>query len=163
MSQRAVPSVRSKRGDHLFWHERLSVFIMWMDAQTALSYMSAAGPGYMLLWPRRHVTAMARTRSRTVTVHVVIRKNQNEHGFIHTNVVGLFRSWNDADAFVESSISAADEGLRVRGDLRTEPDWEVPWMIESHPLSQRLLDERHRRHHRSRRVPAVLGHASTNE
>jgi hypothetical protein len=50
----------------------------------------------------------------TVTVHVVIREDQNEHGFIDTSVVGLFRSRNDADAFVESSVSGArDEGLRV--------------------------------------------------
>ena len=47
-----------------------------------------------------------------MTVHVVIREDQNEHGFFDTSVVGLFRSGNDADAFVESSISEArDEGL----------------------------------------------------
>jgi hypothetical protein len=72
----------------------------------------------------------------TVTVHVVIREDQNEHGFIDTSVVGLFRSRNDADAFVESSISGArDEGLRVCGDPGTEPDWQVSWMIEPHALS----------------------------
>jgi hypothetical protein len=71
-----------------------------------------------------------------MTVHVVIREDQNEHGFIHTSVVGLFRSRNDADALVESSVSEArDEGLRVCGDPGTEPDWQVSWMIESHSLS----------------------------
>jgi hypothetical protein len=34
----------------------------------------------------------------TVTVHVVIREDQNEHGFIDTSVGGLFRSRNDANA-----------------------------------------------------------------
>jgi hypothetical protein len=72
----------------------------------------------------------------TMTVHVVIREDQNEHGFIDTSVVGLFRSRNEANAFVKSSISEArDEGLRVCGDPGTEPDWEVSWMIESHPLA----------------------------
>jgi hypothetical protein len=71
-----------------------------------------------------------------MTVHVVIREDQSEHGFIDTSVVGLFRSRHDAAAFVESSTSEArDEGLRVCGDPGTEPDWEVSWMIESHSLS----------------------------
>ena len=72
----------------------------------------------------------------TVTVHVVIREDQNDHGFIDTSVLGLFRSRKDADAFLESNISAArEEGLRVCGDPWTEPDWQVSWMIESHSLS----------------------------
>lgn len=77
------------------------------------------------------------TRSEeTMTVHVVIREDQNEYGFIDASVVGLFRTRNDADTFVESSVSGArDEGLRVCGDLGTEPDWQVSWMIESHPLA----------------------------
>jgi hypothetical protein len=70
-----------------------------------------------------------------MTVHVVIREDQNEHGFIDTSVVGLFRSRHEADAYVKSSIAdARDEGLRVCGDPGTEPDWEVSWMIEPHPL-----------------------------
>lgn len=49
-----------------------------------------------------------------MTVHVVIREDQNEHGFIDTSVAGLFRSRNDADAFVESNVAAArNQGLRV--------------------------------------------------
>ena len=72
----------------------------------------------------------------TVTVHVVIREDQNEHGFTYTSVVGLFRSRNDADAFVESSVSEAhDEGLRVCGDPGTESGWHVSWIIESQPTS----------------------------
>jgi hypothetical protein len=73
---------------------------------------------------------------KPMTVHVVIREEQNEYGFIDTSVVGLFRSRGDADTFVESSVSGArDEGLRVCGDPGAEPDWQVSWMIESHPLS----------------------------
>jgi hypothetical protein len=70
-------------------------------------------------------------------VHVVIREDQNEHGFVcvDTSVVGLFRSRRDADAFVESSsVGARGQALRVWGDAGTEPDWDVSWAIESHPL-----------------------------
>jgi hypothetical protein len=69
------------------------------------------------------------------TVHVVIREDQNEHGFVDTSVVGLFRSRRDADVFVESSsVGARGQGLRVWGDPGTEPDWDVSWIIESLPL-----------------------------
>jgi hypothetical protein len=68
-------------------------------------------------------------------VHVVVREDQNEHGFVDTSVGGLFRSRRDADAFVESSsVEARSQGLRVWGDPGAEPDWDVSWTIESHPL-----------------------------
>lgn len=71
-----------------------------------------------------------------MTVHVVMREDQNDYGFIDTSVAGLFRSRSDAEMFVASSVSGArEEGLRVCGDPGTEPDWQVSWLIESHPLS----------------------------
>ena len=46
-----------------------------------------------------------------------------------------FSSWEDADAVRESSVAEARKvGDRVCGDPGTEPDWEVSWTIESHPL-----------------------------
>ena len=69
-------------------------------------------------------------------VHVVIREDQNEHGFIDTSVVGLFSSPNEADAFVKSSVAEArKEGLRVSGDRSASADWEVYWKVEDHSLS----------------------------
>ena len=71
-----------------------------------------------------------------MTIHVVVREEQNEHGFVDAGVVGLFQSRVDAAALVESSIALARrEGLRVFGDPGSEPDWDVSWTIESHPLS----------------------------
>jgi hypothetical protein len=88
------------------------------------------------LWPWRSERPALVELGADMTVHVVIREDQNEHGFVDTSVVGLFRRRNEAEAFVASSISAArDEGLRVYGDLGVEPDWEVSWMIEPHPVS----------------------------
>jgi hypothetical protein len=71
-----------------------------------------------------------------MTVHIVMREDQNDYGFIDTSVAGLFRRRSDAEMFVASSVSGArEEGLRVCGDPGTEPDWQVSWLIESHPLS----------------------------
>ena len=70
-----------------------------------------------------------------MTVHLVIREDQNHYGFIDTTVDGLFRSRNDADAFVRSSAEdARTRGVLVCGDPGTEPDWQVCWFVESHQL-----------------------------
>jgi len=70
-----------------------------------------------------------------MTVYVLLREDQSENGFVDASVVGLFRSWEDADAVRESSVAEARKvGDRVCGDPGTEPDWEVCWTIESHPL-----------------------------
>ena len=71
-----------------------------------------------------------------MTLHVVIREDQNQYGFIDATVVGLFQSRSEADAFVDSSaMRARDEGLRVFGDPGSEPDWDVCWAVEAHPLN----------------------------
>jgi hypothetical protein len=71
-----------------------------------------------------------------MTVHVVIREDQSEHGFIDTSVVGLFRSRPDADSFVKSSVlQARHEGLRVCGGTGDPADWDVSWIVEGHALS----------------------------
>ena len=71
-----------------------------------------------------------------MTVHVVIREDQNEHGFIDASVDGLFRSRHEADEYVKSSIAdARDEGLRVSDESGIEPDWDVSWKIEVHPVT----------------------------
>jgi hypothetical protein len=71
-----------------------------------------------------------------MTVHVVIREDQNEYGFVDTSVVGLFERQEDAEAFLRSSVSSArKDGVRVCGDPGAEPEWEVCWSIESHPLA----------------------------
>lgn len=69
-------------------------------------------------------------------VHVVLREDQNEYGFIDTSVVGLFRNRRDANAFVRSStLEARKEGLSLYGDPEHDADWNVCWLVESHALS----------------------------
>lgn len=70
-----------------------------------------------------------------MTLHVVIREDQNAHGFIDAAVAGIFRSREDADAFVElNQVRARQEGLLVFGDPESEPHWDVSWAVESHPV-----------------------------
>jgi hypothetical protein len=70
-----------------------------------------------------------------MTVYVLMREDQSEHGFVDTSVVGLFRTHKEAKAVLSSSVAEArEQGLLVCGDPGTEPEWEVSWNIEPHPL-----------------------------
>ncbi len=70
-----------------------------------------------------------------MTVYVVVREDQSEHGFVDASIVGLFRSQDEAAVLQKSSMAEArEQGLRVCGDPGTEPAWEVSWNIEPHPL-----------------------------
>ena len=70
-----------------------------------------------------------------MTVYVLVRDDQSEHGFVDASIVGLFRSHNEATVVLESSVAEArKQGLRVCGDPGTEPEWEASWNIEPHPL-----------------------------
>jgi hypothetical protein len=70
-----------------------------------------------------------------MTVYVLIREDQSEHGFVDSSVVGLFRTHREAKAVLKSSVAVArEQGQLVCGDPGTEPEWEVSWNIERHPL-----------------------------
>jgi hypothetical protein len=68
-------------------------------------------------------------------VHVVIREDQNQHGYIDSGVVGVFRKPGEAKAYILQAESEAQEaGMRVFGEAEDEADWEVCWFIEQQPL-----------------------------
>jgi hypothetical protein len=70
-----------------------------------------------------------------MTVYVLIREEQSEHGYVDASVVGLFRTQKEAKAVLKSSVAdAREQGLRVCGDPGTEPEWDVSWNLEAHPL-----------------------------
>ena len=70
-----------------------------------------------------------------MTVYVLLREDQSEHGFDDASVVGLVRSQDEATVLLKASIAEArGQGLRVCGDPGTEPEWEVSWNIEPHLL-----------------------------
>lgn len=72
-----------------------------------------------------------------MTVYVLVREDQSEHGFVDASIVGLFRTQGEARVVLKSSVAEArKQGLLVCGDPGTEPDWDVAWNIERHPLQQ---------------------------
>ena len=61
-----------------------------------------------------------------MTVYVLVREDQSEHGFVDASIVGLFRSQDEAAVLLKSSMAEArEQGLRVCGDPGTEPKWEA--------------------------------------
>lgn len=72
-----------------------------------------------------------------VTIYVLIREDQNQHGFVDTGIVGTFRERSQARAVLEREEGAARrQGALVRGDDvgEMEGEWEVCWTIEEHAL-----------------------------
>lgn len=69
-----------------------------------------------------------------MTVHVLIREDQNHYGFIDTSIVGLFTAEHDAVAAEAAAhVKARAEGLRLEVDTE-EADWQVCWRIELHDV-----------------------------
>ncbi len=71
-----------------------------------------------------------------VEVFIVLREDQNQHGFVDTGIAGVFRTRAAAEAYVQQSEGEArGEGLNVCGDESDdwdEADWEVYFKIEAH-------------------------------
>ena len=66
-------------------------------------------------------------------VHVLIREDQNDHGFIDTSIEGVFLTRHGAlVAMREAQEEARSEGLRATtmDDDSCEDDWQVYWKIE---------------------------------
>lgn len=65
-------------------------------------------------------------------VYVLIREDQNAHGYVDTSIGGVFRLKRTAQKLerVERAL-ARREGLRVCGDDDPESDWnwDVSWKI----------------------------------
>jgi hypothetical protein len=68
-----------------------------------------------------------------MTVYVLVREDQSEHGFVDASIVGLFRSQDELQCLEIGMAEAREQGLRVCGDPGAEPEWEIP-NIEPHPL-----------------------------
>lgn len=72
-----------------------------------------------------------------MNVYVLIREDQNDHGFVDTSVEAVFTLESDAVAAMNrEEQEARDEGSRVWGDEGDwdESDWEVSWMVRSTEL-----------------------------
>ena len=70
-----------------------------------------------------------------MTVFVLIREDQNEHGYVDTSIAGVFRDESLArDNEVIERRRARDEGLIVEDD-DTEGEWQVSWKVEEFLVS----------------------------
>jgi len=70
-----------------------------------------------------------------MTVFVLIREDQNEHGNIDTSMAGVFR---EADVAKEMEtlerLQARQEGLVVEDDDSPDGEWQVSWKVEEHTV-----------------------------
>ena len=70
-----------------------------------------------------------------MTIFVVIREDQNAHGYIDTSITGVFR-----EALVAKEIEALErlrarqKGLMVEDDESPDGEWQVSWKIEEHDV-----------------------------
>ncbi len=73
-----------------------------------------------------------------MTVHVLLREDQNEYGYVDTSVDGVFREESDATRRLEEERHTARiQGLRLCGDDDVDDgDWQVAWSIEHHSVKE---------------------------
>ena len=71
-----------------------------------------------------------------MTVFVLIREDQNEHGYIDASITGVFREARGAkrQETVER-LNAREQGLVVEDDESTDGEWQVSWKVEEHLMS----------------------------
>jgi hypothetical protein len=71
-----------------------------------------------------------------MTVYVLIREDQNDHGYVDVSIIGIFRDEQVARNRKDSERARArEEGLRLAGDDDEEADWQVSWYVEEHSVS----------------------------
>ena len=71
-----------------------------------------------------------------MTIYLLIREDQNQHGFVDTGVIGAFRSKEDAEEYRCTEVQVEREnGMRVDGEEGCPPgDWDVALRVEEHAL-----------------------------
>ena len=68
-----------------------------------------------------------------MTIFVLIREDQNEHGYIDTSIAGVFRDARAAkDTETLERRRAREEGLVVEDDESPDGEWQVSWKVEEH-------------------------------
>jgi hypothetical protein len=71
-----------------------------------------------------------------MVVYVLIRENQNEHGYIDTDIAGIFSNERFAlQREEEERARARQDGLRLSDEEESDPDWQVSWKVEDHFVS----------------------------
>lgn len=75
-------------------------------------------------------------RDNKMTVFVLIREDQNEHGYISTSITGVFREVRVAKEMETfERLHAREEGLVVEDDESPDGEWQVSWKVEEYLLA----------------------------
>jgi hypothetical protein len=70
-----------------------------------------------------------------MSVFVLIREDQNEHGYVDTSITGLFREARIAKEMeTVERLRARQEGFVVEDDESPDGEWQVSWKVEEHFL-----------------------------
>ena len=71
-----------------------------------------------------------------MTVFVLVREDQNDHGFVDTSITDIFHD-RQAAALQEARerLRARTEGLVVEDDDSVDGEWQVSWKVEEHAVN----------------------------
>jgi hypothetical protein len=71
-----------------------------------------------------------------MTVFVLIREDQSEHGYVDTSVAGVFSDEHVAreQEAIERRL-ARDQGLIVEDDDSPDGEWQASWRVEEYAVS----------------------------
>ena len=68
-----------------------------------------------------------------MTVFVLIREDQNEHGYVDTSIAGVFSEEGVAKEMEAlERLYARQEGLVVEDDESPDGEWQVSWKVDEH-------------------------------
>jgi hypothetical protein len=68
-----------------------------------------------------------------MTVFVLVREDQNEHGYVDTSIAGVFREAGVAkEVEALARLDARQLGLVVEDDESPDGEWQVSWKVEEH-------------------------------
>jgi hypothetical protein len=68
-----------------------------------------------------------------MTVFVLIREDQNEHGYVDASITGVFREEGVAKEMEAlERLHARQEGLVVEDDESPDGEWQVSWTVDEH-------------------------------
>ena len=66
-------------------------------------------------------------------VYVLLREDQNEHGYIDTSIAGVFHDRRVAKKHEAlDRLHALAQGLVVEDDDCADGEWQVSWTVEEH-------------------------------
>ena len=66
-----------------------------------------------------------------MTVYVLIREDQNDHGYVDVSIAGIFGDVRTAQEHEEAERARAhQQRLRICDADESDPDWQVSWKVE---------------------------------